>query len=118
MPNGYFLEYSSTPNRISEEDAGTDQTGGLWRSPLPHKRSGIRFTTHIMQLEDKIVFQGIINRSIVNSAERKAYIEYWNDETNGYSTGYFYIPDIEYPVMDADSDTIYYNPISVELVEY
>lgn len=118
VPNDYFIEYSSTPNRISEADAGTDQTGMLWRSPLPHKRSGITFSTHILFLDEKIKFQQIINGGIVNSAERKVYVEYWNDEINNYSTGYFYIPDIEYSVMDADDKTIRYNPISVELIEY
>lgn len=118
MPNGYFLEYSSTPDRISDDDAGTDQNGMLWRSPLPHKRSSIKFSTHKMKLDDKIRFQSIITNSISNALERKAWIRYWNDMTNSYSEGWFYIPDIEFSIMDADNDTIWYNPISVELIEY
>lgn len=118
MPNHWFLEYSSTPERISEEDAGTDQTGRLWRSPLPHKRSSIKFSTHEMELDDKITFQSIINNSIDNQAERRAWIRYWNDMTNSYSEDWFYIPDIEFSVNDADANTIRYNPISVELVQY
>ena len=118
MPNHWFLEYSSTPERISEEDAGTDQTGRLWRSPLPHKRSSIKFSTHEMELDDKIAFQSIINNSIDNQAERRAWIRYWNDMTNSYSEDWFYSPDIEFSVNDADANTIRYNPISVELVQY
>lgn len=118
MPNHYFLEYSSTPNRISDEDAGTDQNGRLWRSPLPHKRSGIKFSTHEMSLDDKLAFQAIINNSIINWAERKAWVCYWNDESNSYAEDWFYIPDIEYKVRDADSETIWYYPISIELIEY
>ena len=118
MPNHYFLEYSSTPSRISDDDAGTDQTGRLWRSPLSHKRSTVKFTTHQMELDDKLQFQAIIQNNITNAAEDKATVTYWNDKTNAYHTTEVYIPDIEYSVMDADARTIYYNPISVELVEY
>lgn len=118
MPNRYFLEYSSTPDRISDDDAGTDQNGYLWRSPLPHKRSTVKFSTHQMELDDKITFQAIYQNAITNSAERKATVTFWNDDTNAYQTSDFYLPDIEFSVRDADSHTIYYNPITVELVEY
>lgn len=118
MPNRYFMEYSSTPAQISDDDAGTDQTGMLWRSPLPHKRSSIRFSTHMLHLEDKLAFQSIINLSIVNNAEDKVYVEYWNDRINDYSAGYFYLPSIEYSIADAGDDDLLYNPITVELVEY
>ena len=55
---------------------------------------------------------------MVFESQRKVSVTYWNDETNTYKTGYFYIPDIEYQAMDADADTIRYNPITVELIEY
>lgn len=118
MPNHYFLEYSSTPNRISDEDAGTDQNGRLWRSPLPHKRSTIKFSTHQMELDDKIAFQQIYQNAITNAAERKATVTFWNDDANSYYVSDFYLPDIEFSVRDADQRTIYYNPIPVELIEY
>lgn len=118
MPNSYFLEFSSTPGRITDEDAGTDQTGRLWRSPLPHKRTTVKFSTHIMELDDKIAFQNIIQNAITNTAENAVEITYWNDKTNSYSTATVYIPDIEFSIKDADAETILYNPISVELIEY
>jgi hypothetical protein len=118
MPNRYFLGYSSTPDRITDDDAGTDQTGMLWRSPLPHKRTTAKFTTHVMELDDKIAFQSIILNAITNTAEDSAEITYWNDKTNNYSTATVYVPNIEFSVMDANAETILYNPITIELVEY
>ena len=118
MPNSYFNEYSSTPNQRLDSDAERDNLGNLQRSTLPNSKTTITFSTHILFLEEKLKFQEIINLSIINEAQRKCYITYWNDETNAYSSGYFYIPDIEFSLLDADAKTIKYNPISIELIEY
>ena len=118
MPNGYFSEYSSTPNQRMESDAQRDQLGDLHRTTLPHSKTSISFSTHILSLDEKINFQNIINNAMTNSLQRRVPVTYWNDETNNYYTGVFYIPDIEYQVMDANSTTIMYNPITVELIEY
>ncbi|HBM99603.1 MAG TPA: hypothetical protein DD413_09280 [Ruminococcus sp.] len=118
LPNNYFLEYSSTPNQRMESDAQRDQLGDLHRTTLPHHKTSIRFSTHILSLDEKINFQTIINNAITNSTQRRVSVTYWNDETNSYYSGSFYIPDIEFQVMDADAKNIEYNPISVELIEY
>lgn len=118
LPNAYILEYSSTPNQRLESDAERDNNGNLQRSTLPNNKTHITFSTHILHLDEKIIFQSIINSAMSNSAQRKCQVTYWNDETNNYNTGYFYIPDIEYQVADAEANTIRYNPISIELIEY
>lgn len=117
MPNNYFLEYTSTPNRRSEASAETDQIGRLIRDTLPHKRTTVKFTTHMMNLDNKINFQNIIARGLVNELKREHSVEYWNDETNSYYTGVFYIPDVEYTIQDASATDIKYNPITVEIIE-
>ena len=118
MPNNYFLEYSSTPNRRSEASAETDQIGRLIRDTLPHKRTTVKFTTHMMNLDNKINFQNIIARGLVNELKREHSVEYWNDEDNNYHTASVYIPDIEYVIQDASDTDIQYEPITVEGIEY
>ncbi len=118
MPNKYFLEYSSTPDQRLESDAERDNTGYLQRSTLPNGKTSITFSTHILDLDEKIRFQDLINLSIVNESQRKCKVTFWDDEINNYKTSYFYIPDVEFSVMDADENNIRYNPISVELIEY
>lgn len=118
LPNKYFLEYSSTPDQRLESSAERDNLGALHRATLPNGKTSITFSTHTMSLDEKIQFQSIINSAMVFESQRKVSVTYWNDETNTYKTGYFYIPDIEYQAMDADADTIRYNPITVELIEY
>ena len=118
MPNKYLLEYSSTPNQRMESDAQRDQLGDLHRTTLPHHKTSITFSTHILSLDEKINFQNIIYGAMTNSLQRRVPVTYWNDETNSYKTGSFYIPDIEFQVIDADANNIEYNPITVELIEY
>lgn len=118
MPNNYILEYSSVPNQRMEADAERDQNGTLQRSTLSATKTNITFSTHILSLEEKTAFQNIYNSAITNKLQRKCTVTYWDDETNTYKTGLFYIPDITYSVMDADSTDITYNPITVELIEY
>lgn len=118
LPFNYITEYSSTPNQRGESSAERDQNYDLHRTTCPHTKSIITFTTHILSLDEKIALQGIINSAITNPLQRKATVTYWNDENNNYSTSEFYIPDVEYQVMDADKNTILYNPITFELIEY
>lgn len=118
LPNKYFLEYSSTPDQRLDSDAERDNNGNLQRTTLPNGKTSITFSTHILDLDEKIKFQNIINSSIVNEIQRKCKVTFWDDEVNDYKTSYFYMPDIQYSVMDADSSHIRYNPISVELIEY
>lgn len=118
FPNNYFLEYSSTPDKRLETDAERDSTGYLHRSTLPDGKTSLVFSTHIMELDDKINMQQIFRSGLLNATQRKYQITYWNDEINSYDTGEFYMPDVKYQVMDADETTIRYNPITIELIEY
>lgn len=111
--NGKFFQtYKSTPSRQSDLNPWTDATGLTHRNVLPHKRSTITFTTPPLYLEDKIELQALFpNRTL-------AIFEYWNDETNAYATGEFYIPDVEYDVLIPYENTILYRPITFEFIEY
>lgn len=121
FPNNYLLEYSSTPDQRLDVDSERDNTGALHRNTLSDGKTSISFSTHILSLDDKIAMQNIIWNAINAGGileQRKVWVEYWNDETNDYDTGWFYIPDIQYTVMDADAENIRYSPISIELIEY
>ena len=121
FPNNYFLEFSSTPDQRMDIDSERDNLGTLHRSVLPDGKTSIEFATHIMSLDEKIEMQNIIKNAIVSNGipeERKCLVEYWNDETNDYDTGWFYEPDIKYKIMYADATNIMYQPISIELIEY
>lgn len=118
MPNKYVTAFSSTPNQRLETSAERDQNGNLQRATLSNYKTKISFSTRILHLNEKLGFQSILNLAMTNKIQRKCRVTYWNDETNSYHTSDFYIPDIEYTVMDAEKDDITYQPITVELIEY
>ncbi len=104
--------YDATPSQKQDEDSYQDSDGRLHRNILPHTRTKIEWNTPFMHLEEKKEMQSYFpNRETMT-------VEYWNDETNSYETGEFYVPDIKFPYYDADADGIRYNPIRVALIEY
>ena len=107
-----FGNYKATPNQIQDIDSYQDAKGLLHRNVLAHVRSKIEFNTKYLYLKDKMEVQ----RFFPNRAE--VMVEYWNDDTNDYRTGKFYVPDITYEPYQVLTDTIRYMPIRIALIEY
>ena len=112
VPNKYIAKYKATPNQQQDQDSYQDSTGQLHREVLPHRRSKIDLTTKYLWLEDKIVFQSFFGDRI------QINVEYWNDETNEYTTGQFYAPDIDFEIYRIVGNNIEYAPLRVALIEY
>ena len=112
VPSAYFTAYDSTPNQETDLNSYQDGNGLTHRNILPHTKSTISFVTVPMTLEQKIEFQKYL------PSRKLIHINYWNDEVNDYLDGDFYIPPIKFTIRDADSKTIYYSAITVELIEY
>lgn len=104
--------YKSIPNRQQDLDSYRDADGILRRNILPHKVTTIEFNTPYLHLTDKIALQAII------PSRTKQTITYWNEETNTYATGDFYIPDVEYGIYRIDGNDIIYMPILYQFIEY
>lgn len=104
--------YTATPDQKQDEDSYQDGYGILHRNVLPHTRTKIEWTTPFMHLAEKIDMQSYFLNRVTIAAE------YWNDERNGYATGTFYVPDIQFPYYDASETDIRYNPIRIALIEY
>lgn len=118
LPNSYLTAFKATPNQRTENYAYRDGNNDLQRATIDNHKSKIEFTVKPMLLDEKIVFQNIINSGIVIPTQRKCLVEYWNDETNSYQNGYFYIPDIIFTYLDATALTLVYAPTNITLIEY
>ncbi|MDF2906843.1 MAG: hypothetical protein K0R34_2164 [Herbinix sp.] len=119
LPNKYILmdSYNSTPHQQSDIDSYEDGNGLLHRTVAPHTRSKPDFNTvPKLALAEKMALQEIIPTS---ATERiRLTVEYWDDDTNTYQTGDFYVPDITYPIHDAGATDIIYNSIRIAFIEY
>ena len=114
IPNKFLQanNYSCTPNQQSDKNTYPDENGKLHRDVLSHTSTKIEFNTPPMHLNEKITFQKYFpERTMVN-------LEYWNDETNDYEVGEFYVPSIEFSYYAVWGNDILYNPIRVAFIEY
>lgn len=118
LPNSYLTSFNSTPNQRSELSAYRDNNNLLNRVTSPNFKTKITFKTKPLLIDEKINLQNIIAGSYTNYVERKATVTYYNDETDSYCTGDFYLPDITYTVKYCSGSRVLYEPVEITLIEY
>lgn len=129
FPDTYinFGSWDSTPKQREELKAyRDDNTRNLTRVTADGMKSKFGFSTREnLTLEDKIVVQKFFTDAMnaeTNPSEavkqRKVELKYWCDEDNSYKTGYFYIPNMNFPIKKITNDTIFYRELTFQFVEY
>lgn len=104
--------WDSSPDQRTDQDSYTDGNGELVRNILPHTRTKITFETpDELHLADKIELQSYLNRDSTT-------LEYWNDQTNSYVSGNFYIADPTFSIKRITDSDIIYEKIKLEIIEY
>ena len=84
--------YKSAPNQRQDLDSYRDADGYLHRNALPHTATKIEFETPYMyRAQMQQLLQGIRSNYISN-IERSCSVTYYDDETDSYKTGTFYLP--------------------------
>ena len=110
--------YQVTPNIRQDKDPTRDLNGVLHRAVVSAKPSTIKFQTRELHLDDKTTIQTFFNACMVNSAERKIQLQFYDPESNSYKTEYMYIPDVTYTIVYHTNNDIIYAPIDYELIGY
>ncbi len=122
VPNKYLAydDYTATPNQRTEVEAYRDLNNLLHRDTSPNFKAKIDFNTRPLYLAEKMELQSVFASGLVNRAQRKYKVTYWDDEENTYKTGVFYMPDVDYKIINVDEETknILYNKIRIALIEY
>lgn len=129
FPNKYLTlsSYNITPNQRLEAEAYRDANGLTHRETLAAYKSKIEFSTKPnLKQSDKEDMFNIFSNGLVSSRERKYSVTYWNFETDNYSTGTFYMPDVEYTIKRIEAKIVsgqeqhilYYDPIRIAFIEY
>lgn len=112
-----FESYKCTRNML-DLDSYRSETGVLLRNALSHRATKIEFTTPIISASKWMSIRNIISDGYTDSTARELYLKYYNTETDSYSTGRFYRPDIEFNVRHIDGNNIQYNQIRIAFIEY
>ena len=122
VPNKYLAydDYTATPNQRTEVEAYRDLNNLLHRDTSPNFKTKIDFNTRPLYLAEKMELQSVFASGLVNRAQRKYSVTYWDDEQNTYRTGVFYMPDVDYKIINVDEETknILYNKMRFALIEY
>lgn len=121
LPNRFlkFDSYACTPNQRTELEAYRDDyTQELYRVTSEGVKTKIEANVPVLYLEDKIEFQNYIKNGLEDELQRKYKVTYWNDESNTYETGYFYIPDTQFSIYTIKNNSILYNSFKLTLIEY
>lgn len=124
LPNSYLLmsdENQSTPNQREEVKAYRDEySRALHRVTATGKKTKQTFKIRSLKDTELASLKAVMENSLVNAAERKYHITYWNDEDLTYKTGNFYVPDITYTRsrIDEANNILYYAPFTITIVEY
>lgn len=132
---GYFLKFGdtifphkylaqgneSTPFQRTELEAYRDANILLHRVTSPNHKSTLKITTIPgITLEEKIEIEEVMNRGLLDSIQRKYRVEYWNDDigVNSYCIGDFYIPNPTFNRQKITDNTIIYDSLTYEFIEY
>lgn len=132
---GYFLKFGdtifphkylaqgneATPFQRTEAEAYRDGNNDLHRVTFGNHKSTFKITTIPgITLEEKIELENVMSRGLLDSIQRKYQVEYWNDDigVNDYSTGDFYIPNPTFSRTKIVNNTIVYDSLTYEFIEY
>ena len=110
--------YSATPDQRLESKAARAATGKLYRSTCDHKATKIEIETIPMTNKDLTGLMSLIASHFSDANQRKINLQYYDNETDNYNTGTFYMPDIQYKILRVDGNTIYYDNIRLAFIEY
>lgn len=116
----YKESYKITPNRRQDLDPYRDANGKLHRNTLSHTASTIQLQTKPMWNDEFDTLMSWIRSHYSNSQEKKIPFSYYCPDTNSYSSGDFYVPDIEMTMdrVDTTHNKIFYLSATIEFIEY
>ncbi len=112
--------YNSTPNQRMESEAERSVTGLLHRTTVEHTATKVEFTTPMMTNLQVAEMMTLFRSVWSSTAERKLDLEYYDEETDSYKTGTFYMPDIKFTIdhIDLALNLVYYGETRIAFIEY
>ena len=115
-----YETYKITPNQRLDYNSTRDSTGVLHRTALSHTATKIEFNTPRLKNSDMNALMNLIKAKWTSNAERKITLYYYDPETNGYKTGTFYMPDVDFTISNIDNSTgtIWYTETRFAFIEY
>lgn len=122
LPHSYIKpeSYTIVPNRRQDLDSTRNANGVLVRNVLEHTATTINIQTVPLNNTQLAALMSLLRNNYSSQQEKKIRLRYYCPDLDDYKTGDFYVPDVEYPIayVPAGKNTIEYNPITLEFIEY
>lgn len=114
-----FESWDSTPNQREEIKAWREEySRKLYRITAPGRMSIFSFTTRDnLHLEDKIAIQDFFYNNEVNHDQRTIQLDFWNEESNSYTRGVFYRPNMNFQIKRIEQNDIIYKEMKFEFIQ-
>ena len=113
-------EYQVAPDQMLDLESYRSETGVLLRNPLSHTATKVEFNTPHLYRPDLNALLKIIKDGYISTKARDVQRQYYDQYTDAYKTGHFYVPDIQFTINHINEDTgeILYNPVRIAFIEY
>lgn len=115
-----YETYKITPDQRLDFNSTRSTDGVLHRNAVQHTASKIEYETPPMNSRQQATLMNIFRNAWSSYAERKCTVEYFDPETNGYKSGTFYMPDIQWVIRNVDNERniVNYNQCRIAFIEY
>lgn len=106
--------YTAAPNQRMDLDSYRDANGVLHRTVLGHTATKIEWAVPHLPRQAKSNLMSFLLSNMTDIPSRTFTVTYYDDESDGYKTGTFYMPDIAFTEYGME----HYEPIRLALIEY
>lgn len=113
-----YETYEVTPDQRLDLDSTRDTTGVLHRTVLSHTATKIVFNMPSMNNTELQKALAYFNNAFSDAQARTITVKYYDEWTNGYKSGTFYMPDIQFHIRNIDGNTINYGETKITFIEY
>jgi hypothetical protein len=110
--------YSAEVQRVEREN-NRAITGLLHRDVAPRTHVEIGFETKALSNTSLAALNALIRNEMIDLTQRNIMIEYYEPETDSYRTASCYMPDVQFPIRKAESQTeLIFEPVKYVFIEY
>lgn len=117
-------QINSTPDQRQDLDSFVNGNGYLKRTVMEHTRTKWEANTTILTYSQKCKFIKLLKRGMgvqdggkCSSHKRHVHIRYYNEWSDSYESGLFYIPDITFNYKLELNGELVYQPIRFAFIE-
>lgn len=110
--------YKVSPDQRADLDSDRNGLNILYREVADHYTTKIEFNTVPLEAEELTEFLQALEKSYINTKERKILVTYFDVNTGGYKSGEMYVPNFTVETKSWNGMHLIYKPLRIAFIEY